>query len=153
MIGLYKMVCSNCDTVEHFTSVPLEWRCDACDGMNGYSNKGLVNRTSLEEIYTAAADTSESDRLRKELVELKAKPNDAGENTEISVDNINPTHYTSFIIAPNEYITANKLEWEVGNVIKYISRYKLKNGLEDLRKAQKYLELLIDREYYQNGGK
>ena len=72
------MVCSNCDTVEHFTSVPLEWRCDACDSMNGYSNKGLVNRTSLEEIYTAAADTSKSDKLRKELAELKAKANDAG---------------------------------------------------------------------------
>ena len=56
MSGLYKMVCSNCDTVEHFTSVPLEWRCDACDTMNGYSNKELVR-----------------------------KSNDAGENTEISV--------------------------------------------------------------------
>ena len=43
MSGLRKMVCSHCDTVEHFTSVPLEWRCDACDTMNGYSNKGLMN--------------------------------------------------------------------------------------------------------------
>ena len=68
-----------------------------------------------------------------------------------STDNINPTHYTSFAIAPNEYITANKLEWEVGNVIKYVSRYKLKNGLEDLQKAKKYIDLLIEREY-PNGG-
>jgi hypothetical protein len=30
-----------------------------------------------------------------------------------------------------------------GNIIKYIVRYKNKNGLEDLKKARKYLDLLI----------
>ena len=62
-------------------------------------------------------------------------------------DNINPNHYTDFAIPPNEYITANKLEWEVGNVIKYVTRYEKKNGLEDLVKAQKYIALLIERKY------
>jgi hypothetical protein len=33
-----------------------------------------------------------------------------------------------------------------GNVIKYISRYKNKNGLDDLKKANSYLIMLIDRE-------
>lgn len=33
-----------------------------------------------------------------------------------------------------------------GNVIKYISRYKNKNGLDDLKKANNYLLMLIDRE-------
>jgi len=32
----------------------------------------------------------------------------------------------------------------VGNIIKYIQRYPLKNGLEDIKKAQKYLEKLIE---------
>jgi hypothetical protein len=62
-------------------------------------------------------------------------------------DNINPSHYTSFAIPPNEYITANNLEWEVGNVVKYVSRYNLKNGKEDLLKAIKYIELLMERKY------
>lgn len=62
-------------------------------------------------------------------------------------DSINPTHYTSFAIPPNEYITTNELEWEVGNVIKYVSRYHLKNGKEDLLKAKKYIDLLIERKY------
>ena len=30
------------------------------------------------------------------------------------------------------------------NIIKYISRYKLKNGLEDVLKAKKYIELLLE---------
>jgi hypothetical protein len=57
---------------------------------------------------------------------------------------VSPTHYTSFAIPPNEYITANNLEWEVGNCIKYVSRYHLKNGKEDLLKAIKYIEMLIE---------
>lgn len=32
----------------------------------------------------------------------------------------------------------------VGNVIKYICRFKKKNGLEDLKKARWYLDKLID---------
>jgi len=64
-----------------------------------------------------------------------------------AVDNVNPAHYTDMVIAPNVYITENNLEWEVANVVKYISRYKNKNGIEDLRKAKKYLELLCERVY------
>jgi hypothetical protein len=64
-----------------------------------------------------------------------------------ATDNINPIHYTSFTIPPNDYITANNLEWEVGNVVKYVSRYHLKNGKEDLLKAIKYIELLMERKY------
>lgn len=33
-----------------------------------------------------------------------------------------------------------------GNVIKYLSRYTLKNGVEDLRKARVYLNWLIELE-------
>lgn len=62
-------------------------------------------------------------------------------------DTISPNHYTKWKIAPNEYITANNLEWEVGNCIKYVTRYKDKNGKEDLLKAIKYIELLIERKY------
>lgn len=50
-------------------------------------------------------------------------------------------------IPPNVYITQNNLEWEVANCVKYVSRYKNKNGIEDLRKAKKYLELLACRVY------
>ena len=61
----------------------------------------------------------------------------------IKNDPIEPNHYTQMKISPLEYIKANNLEWNVANVIKYISRYKNKNGLEDLKKAQWYLNDLI----------
>lgn len=60
---------------------------------------------------------------------------------------IEPKHYTDLAISPLEYIEANEGEftWCIANVIKYVSRYKRKNGLEDLKKAQWYLSHEIER--------
>ena len=54
-------------------------------------------------------------------------------------------HYKTMKIQPNEYIMANGLNWCQGNVIKYITRYPNKNGIEDLKKAIHYIELEIER--------
>jgi hypothetical protein len=63
-------------------------------------------------------------------------------------DNINPSHYSDMVIAPNIlHNSSNNLDWEVANVVKYASRFKNKNGIEDLRKAKKYLELISIRLY------
>ncbi len=59
-------------------------------------------------------------------------------------DKINPSYYKNMAIPPNRYIVENKLGWYEGNAIKYISRWKNKNGIEDIKKAIKYLELLIE---------
>jgi len=56
------------------------------------------------------------------------------------------SHYQT-TIQPWDYITANNLGYLEGNIVKYISRYKSKNGLEDLRKAQHYLTKLIEVTY------
>lgn len=63
---------------------------------------------------------------------------------EETKDNINPNHYTSKGIQPIDYIEANNLNFNEGNVIKYVTRYKDKNGLEDLKKAQYYINRLIE---------
>ena len=55
-------------------------------------------------------------------------------------------HYKDMAIQPIEYITKNKLDFCEGNVVKYISRHRQKNGAEDLRKVIHYAELLL-REY------
>jgi len=59
-------------------------------------------------------------------------------------DNINPNHYKQGNIEVIEYILDQKFNYLEGNIIKYVSRYKHKNGLEDLKKAKWYLERLID---------
>ena len=59
-------------------------------------------------------------------------------------DNINPNHYKKGNIEVIEYILDQKFNYLEGNIIKYVSRYKHKNGLEDLNKAKWYLERLIN---------
>lgn len=61
------------------------------------------------------------------------------------------SHYKNMVIQPVEFIEKNSLGFCVGNVIKYICRYKNKNGIEDLKKAKHYLEILIDMESNKEG--
>lgn len=56
-------------------------------------------------------------------------------------------HYKDKAIQPIVYIHANNMNFCAGNVVKYVTRYKEKNGLEDLKKAKHYIELLIELEY------
>ena len=55
-------------------------------------------------------------------------------------------HYVDLAIQPVEFIHANNLGFCEGNVVKYVSRWKNKNGIADLYKAKHYLELLIELE-------
>lgn len=56
-------------------------------------------------------------------------------------------HYKQFPIQPVEFIHANGLSFCAGNVVKYVTRYRSKNGLQDLLKARHYIDLLIQLEY------
>lgn len=53
-------------------------------------------------------------------------------------------HYQSKVIQPWDYIAVNNLGYFEGNVVKYVSRWREKGGVEDLRKAQHYLQKLIE---------
>lgn len=56
-------------------------------------------------------------------------------------------HYKDQKIQPVEYIHANGLGFMEGNVIKYVTRHKSKNGAQDLKKAIHYCQLLLQLEY------
>ena len=59
---------------------------------------------------------------------------------------IGGSHYKDMAIQPIAYIHKNGLGFCEGNVVKYITRWKTKNGIEDLRKVIHYAELLIQME-------
>ena len=70
------------------------------------------------------------------------------ENNESALKSeVGGNHYKEFRIQPIEFIEGNDLGFSVGNIIKYVCRYKYKNGKEDLLKAKHYIELLIELEY------
>lgn len=66
--------------------------------------------------------------------------------TQVSGD-----HYTRCAIQPIEYIEANGLGYHEGNVIKYITRHGSKGGVDDLRKAKHYIDMLIEFKYGEGG--
>ena len=59
---------------------------------------------------------------------------------------IGGNHYKDMNIQPLEFIMANNLPYCEANIIKYICRYKSKNGIQDLNKARHYLDILIEYE-------
>jgi hypothetical protein len=77
---------------------------------------------------------------------------------EIKIQNaldiqIGGDHYKNYKIQPIEYSMANNLNPCQANVVKYITRYKDKNGLDDLNKAKHYIDLLIQMEYQDDNSK
>ena len=59
---------------------------------------------------------------------------------------VDGSHYKDMPIQPVEYIHANAMGYLEGNVIKYVSRWRKKNGIADLEKARHNIDLLIQLE-------
>jgi hypothetical protein len=53
-------------------------------------------------------------------------------------------HYRNKAIQPWDYIVSNNLGYLEGCVVKYVSRYKEKGGMQDLEKAAHYLQKLME---------
>jgi hypothetical protein len=60
---------------------------------------------------------------------------------------VSGNHYKDKGIQPIVYIHANDLGFCEGNVVKYVTRHKEKNGAADILKAIHYLELLLELQY------
>ena len=56
-------------------------------------------------------------------------------------------HYSKMKIQPTEYIHANGLDFFEGNVVKYVSRHRSKNGAEDIKKAIDYCKMILKLDY------
>lgn len=101
--------------------------------------------SKMKEKYTQ----EKFDALWKEMEALDKvyEYDGTGNPQEAAAKQVGGTHYKDMKIPPTEYILANNVPWLEANAIKYISRHKTKNGLEDILKAIHYLELLIKKEY------
>jgi hypothetical protein len=62
------------------------------------------------------------------------------------------THYTDMVIQPMTYSMVNGLDACQHTIIKYVSRFRAKNGIEDLEKAKHCIDLLIEFERKKNVG-
>lgn len=62
------------------------------------------------------------------------------------------SHYKDMPIQPAEFIIKNGIGWAEGCAIAYLSRWRQKGGIEDLRKARHTIDLLIEQEEAKAGG-
>lgn len=67
-------------------------------------------------------------------------------NKKVDDNKITPEYYGNEIDVI-KFVMSNNLDFMQGNIIKYIVRYKNKNGLEDLLKARQYLDRIIEEEF------
>ncbi len=61
-------------------------------------------------------------------------------------DQVGGDHYSRLAIQPLEYCHRNRIFDAEGKVIKYVTRWRFKDGVKDLRKARDVLTKLIDLE-------
>ena len=87
----------------------------------------------------ASKNDTEHKAINQQLAEL------GGGGIVANEDKINPTYYKGTAMA--DYVAVFNLNFDLGNVVKYVSRAGKKQGekaLEDLKKAQWYLNHAID---------
>lgn len=58
-----------------------------------------------------------------------------------------PGHYTMWKVEPVTFIMENDMPFAEGNVIKYVMRHRAKNGANDLLKAVRYIEMILEKDY------
>ena len=120
---------------------PLDNRYSSTEGF------GRDDQDNIKNILRTTKACQQWDAQSQSYVEVG---NDQDNIRRIHEDEevTNPKHYdrVGFGIQPLEYITANELDFLEGNIIKYVSRYPHKGGVNDLLIARTYLEKLIERE-------
>jgi len=67
-------------------------------------------------------------------------------NNIYNQDSTNPTHYKQGEIEVIDFILDQNMDYLTANVQKYISRWRFKDGIDDLRKARWFLDKLIEQQ-------
>lgn len=120
----------------------------------GMKPKDIASKAkcSIAYVYNVVADYKLKQRNDKADTQYKVHMLTSGASAKRLVkssssdDKVNhPAHYKAGGIETIDFIEAKKLDYHLGNVVKYITRSDLKgNKLEDLQKAQWYLNRAIN---------
>lgn len=57
------------------------------------------------------------------------------------------SHYKALVIQPAQYCHLNQFQFCESEAIKYLSRFRLKKGAEDLQKAIHFVRMILEMEY------
>ena len=108
----------------------------------------LYSDLTKGKIYNVIDEYADCYILSNDFAYRKKYPIDSfriSENKEDIENKTKPTYYgKGFDVI--DFCLKNNLDFMQGNVIKYVTRYNKKNGIEDLEKAKEYINRLIEFE-------
>jgi len=120
----------------------VEWRAHMGKWAVSIRDGEFVRQVGLFDTYEDAIGAY----YEKAPGTLQRKPLDCATPSNALAKQEGGKHYKELTIQPVEYIHRNKLGFCEGSVIKYITRWRAKGGVEDLRKARHFIDLLIEME-------
>lgn len=123
-----------------------------------FGGEGLLSPVGTKTFVTYVDVTGEEVEIDTDMYSYHADDLTLVKNEVLETQAYNPLiaqegggHYRDRGIQPLEYTMKNNLSFCEGNVVKYISRYKSKNGIEDLAKVIHYALLASYEEYGEQG--
>lgn len=116
---------------------PLQTHDDNPDSEETYTPSG---ESPADLISEACIDSGTIQQMQDELIP-PTKANDIQHGG---------SHYKKAVIQPWDYIARNNIPYLEGSAIKYVSRWRDKGGIEDLKKAIHFIEKVIELEQEKN---
>lgn len=123
----------------------LNISCDSCEFSLGIEcTKGFV----WSEVESAKYVTNKMEKKMVEEVHTvgNSEIKTIGKKSALDIQ-VAGNHYKNMVIQPAVFCQKNQLNFCESSVIKYVCRHKNKKGIEDLKKAKHFIDLLIDIEY------
>lgn len=104
-----------------------------------------VVRTFTDVVTIITDDGEDRGYMRWRFDKIADAPvQEEAETTQAPKDiQVGGGHYKDLPIQPIEYCIRNGIPFAEGNVIKYVTRWRKKNGIEDLKKARHMLDIII----------
>ena len=106
-----------------------------------------IEESLVEEVENLTDDLFQESDIAYAEEAIERETNEVEDDKMNNYTNkINPSYYGTGLDVI-DFCQKNNLDFMQGNVIKYVTRYKEKNGKEDLLKAMKYIERIIKENY------
>jgi hypothetical protein len=111
--------------------------------------KSMIDRAELERVWQEAIDEKQMAEAYEEYQKAEESNADPEKALRLLLDKqpldhqVGGDHYKRFKIQPIEFCYENNIPFAEGNAIKYICRWRFKDGVKDLEKAKHILEMLI----------
>tara|TARA_R110002033_G_scaffold21066_1_gene52702 strand:- start:33 stop:422 length:390 start_codon:yes stop_codon:yes gene_type:complete len=114
------------------------------ESLISHEDRGMSRESHEQYMYRLSQEDKVIDKKKLKIIEEGTYEYEYGKATD---EQVGGSHYKDCAIQPIDYIVKNKLDFLEGNVVKYITRHKEKDGPEDIKKVIHYAQLILELTY------